>query len=498
MTTSQANNVAASTFMTVAIQPSPQARSRALRLLTVGASATEAEAMSLGLVRKWAAEAGAEVEHAPDLPRAIRRLALDRWDLVCAALSDRPNEELAWWADVLRRSEGSPKLVALATKPSMGLAIQSQKLGVLELLSLSLRAEDFARVLDGLQGAELERPVELPAVEADQVGPHAIVGQHPTMLDVYKLIVKVAPSNATVLLQGDSGTGKEVVARALHTHGARASGPFVAVNCAAIPENLLESELFGHEKGAFTGAMSKRAGRFELASGGTLFLDEVADMSLALQAKILRAIQEREIERVGGAETIAVDVRVVAATNRNLRTAIDEGKFREDLYYRLAIVTIELPRLSARGDDLLLLASHFAAQFGPRYGKAIRAISDRALALLRQHPWKGNVRELRNVIERAVVVASDETLRVEHLPDEIRNTAQPAQAQVRLSASEVPRIPDAAAAVAPPDLDTLAESEARHITRVLAHTGGVHGTAAEILGIHRNTLARKLKEYGLL
>ena len=164
--------------MTVAIQPSPRARTRALRLLTVGASATEAEAMSLGLVRKWAAEAGAEVEHAPDLPRAIRRLALDRWDLVCAALSDRPNEELAWWADVLRRSEGSPKLVALATKPSMGLAIQSQKLGVLELLSLSLRPEDFARVLDGLQGAELERPVELPAVQRDSGGcarsPHRI------------------------------------------------------------------------------------------------------------------------------------------------------------------------------------------------------------------------------------------------------------------------------------------------------------------------------------
>ena len=503
-------------------------------MLTVGAAATEAEAMSLGLVRKWATDSGAVVEHAPDLPRAIRRLALDRWDLVCAALSDRPHEELAWWADVLRRSEGSPKLVALATHPSMSLAIQSQKLGVLELLSLSLRPEDFARVLQGLHGVELERPIELPHVEVDQVGPHAMVGQHPIMLDVYKLIVKVAPSNATVLLQGDSGTGKEVVARALHQHGARASGPFVAVNCAAIPENLLESELFGHEKGAFTGAVAKRAGKFEMATGGTLFLDEVADMSLALQAKVLRAVQEREVERVGGSETISVDVRLVAATNRNLRTAIDEGKFREDLYYRLAIVTIDLPRLATRGDDLLLLAAHFAGQFGPRYGKSIRAISDRALALLRRHPWKGNVRELRNVIERAVVVASDDTLRVEHLPDEIRSRAHntppgtpvstdPARraepesppSQARNASAEAPVEsasqvwPEDAvangtatgvstgAAASSPLLATLAETEAQHIARVLAHTGGIHGAAAEILGIHRNTLARKVKEYGL-
>ncbi|HVT37668.1 MAG TPA: sigma-54 dependent transcriptional regulator, partial [Gemmatimonadaceae bacterium] len=257
-----------------------------------------------------------------------------------------------------------------------------------------------------------------------------------------------------------------------------------AVNCAAIPENLLESELFGHEKGAFTGAMARRAGRFELATGGTLFLDEVADMSLPLQAKILRAVQEREIERVGGGEVIPVDVRVVAATNRDLRSEIAQGRFREDLYYRLAVVTINLPRLSERGDDLLLLAAHFVQQFGPRYGKSIHSISDRALDVLRAHPWKGNVRELRNVIERAVVIATEDTLRVEHLPDELR--------------TKVARAAEASSTAATGDtLDTLAESEAKHIARVLAHTAGAHGEAAEILGIHRNTLARKLKEYGL-
>jgi two-component system, NtrC family, response regulator HydG len=293
------------------------------------------------------------------------------------------------------------------------------------------------------------------------------------------MIARVAPSSATVLVLGESGTGKEIVARAVHAAGSRAKGPFVAVNCAAIPENLLESELFGHEKGAFTGAITRRQGRFESAIGGTLFLDEIADMSLALQAKILRAVQEREIERVGGSDTIPVDVRLIAATNRDLREAIEQGKFREDLYYRLAIVTIRLPRLVERDDDLLLLSSFFIREFGERYGKRIDKISAHALELLRNHQWVGNVRELRNVVERAVIIASDGVLRAEHLPDELRANIVAPTGRV-----EQP-------------LATLAEVEARHITRVLAHTGGAIGATARILGIHRNTLARKMREYGL-
>ena len=299
------------------------------------------------------------------------------------------------------------------------------------------------------------------------------------MLEVYKLIARVGPSSATVLVQGESGTGKEVAARAIHENGPRAPQPFVAVNCAAIPENLLESELFGHEKGSFTGAVTRKVGRFEQATRGTLFLDEIADMSLALQSKILRAVQEREIERVGGNETIPVDVRLIAATNRDVRAAIAEGRFREDLYYRLAVVTIKLPRLVDRGDDLLQLVAHFVNEFAGRNGKAIRLISDRALELLRSHDWVGNVRELRNVIERAVIVSNVDTLRVEHLPDEIR--------------AKEGDLPERAGA----GLLTLAEAEARHIARVLARTGGQIGTAADVLGIHRNTLARKIREYGL-
>src|SRR6266511_2053866 len=221
------------------------------------------------------------------------------------------------------------------------------------------RRSSFLGALRRASSAGAEVPIPLPAVEHDAVGQYALVGQSPAMVEVYKLMARVAASTATVLIRGDSGTGKEVVARAIHLNGPKASGPFVAVNCAAIPENLLESELFGHEKGAFTGAIMRKIGRFEHAVGGTLFLDEIADMSLALQAKILRAVQEREIERVGGGDTIPVDVRLIAATNRDLKEAIAQGRFREDLYYRLAVVIVDLPRLAERGEDLVLLAAFF-------------------------------------------------------------------------------------------------------------------------------------------
>ncbi len=456
----------------------------ALRLLVVGTDGSESEAGVMRAVLEWSAEAGVASESAPDLPRATRRLSSAPWDVVFAMLGERADEELSWWAEALRGAEGAPQLVALVQRPSMGLALQAERLGVLDLLTLPVRREDFVRVLARLSSAANEEAVPLPRVQAETVGSAALVGQHPAMLEVYKLIARVAPSTATVLIQGESGTGKEVAARAVHLNSARAAGPFVAVNCAAIPENLLESELFGHEKGAFTGAVARKPGRFELAIGGTLFLDEIADMSLALQAKILRAVQEREIERVGGGEAIPVDVRLVAATNRDLREWIAQGKFREDLYYRLAIVTIRLPRLSERGDDLLNLAAYFAQQFGARHKKQIRAISDRALEVLRAHEWVGNVRELRNVMERAVIVATDDTIRVEQLPDELRTE------ELRAQERSLPGRPSGA-------LATLAEAEARHIARVLAHTAGAISAAAEILGIHRNTLTRKMKEYGL-
>jgi DNA-binding NtrC family response regulator len=303
------------------------------------------------------------------------------------------------------------------------------------------------------------------------------------MLEVFRMVGRVANSPATVLILGESGTGKELVATAIHRNSGRAAGPFVAINCAAIPENLLESELFGHEKGAFTGAIARKVGRFERASGGTLLLDEVGDMSLALQSKILRALQEREIERVGGDQRIPIDVRVVAATNKNLRAAIADGSFREDLYFRLAVVTLQLPRLVSRGGDLDLLIRHLVAVHAARYGREVRGISRAVFQRLHEHDWPGNIRELRNVLERAVLLSHGRVLLVEHLPLD----------QLRPPSTDGPAMPLAGYAA---DL-TLAEVEKLHIREVLLLVKGHLGKASEVLGVHRNTLTRKIREYGL-
>ena len=463
---------------TTPVVPPPAGPGRPVGAIRILAVAAEGDPSPLHDVRQWAADAGMRCEYVTDLPRAARKLSAEPWDAVVTVIGGPPEEEsLAWWVDALRGAVGTPRLIALVSRPSMGLVLRAERLGALELLKLPLRREEFQRAITRLRTAVAEVEIPLPAVDAE--GPYTLVGQSAAMLEVYRQVARVAPSMATVLIQGGSGTGKEVVARAIHQHSSRASRPFVAVNCAAIPENLLESELFGHEKGSFTGAVARKVGRFELANGGTLFLDELADMSLPLQAKILRAIQEREIERVGGGDPIPVDVRIIAATNRDLRAAIQQGRFREDLFYRLAVVTIDLPRLSERGDDLLLLTSYFARQFAERSGKRIEAISDRALERLRAHDWVGNVRELKNAVERAVTTATDHVLRVENLAEE-PGIDEPAPGERRLGG-----------------LSTLAEAEARHIARVLAHTGGQISAAAELLGIHRNTLARKIREYDL-
>ncbi len=447
----------------------PAARLR-LRILVVGA-----EPGLRGALGRWAAEAGAELASAPDLPRAARQIAQERWDIVLAVVGDEA--DMSWWADALRGVEGRPHVLLATSRPSMNLALGAKKSGVLDLLPLPPSRDDFLRALNSVWSARTDDAVQLPPVEGHPVGPYTLVGHSPAMLDVYKQIALVAQTAVTVLIQGESGTGKELVARAIHANGPTGSGPFVAVNCAAIPENLLESELFGHEKGAFTGAVARKIGRFQQAQDGTILLDEVADMSLALQAKILRAIQEREIERVGGAEPIKVAARVLAATNRDLRAAIDAGRFRSDLFYRLAVVTITLPPLSERGDDLDLLTAHFLRLHGTRHGKSITALSERAMTLLRRHPWSGNVRELGNVIERAVIGSRDGTLRAEDLPEQLRDGARQKDSDRALV--------------------TLAEAEARHIARALEYTRGRIGDAAKILAIHRNTLTRKIREYGL-
>ena len=378
--------------------------------------------------------------------------------------------------DIIERLATSGQAVALITKaPSLRLTLDAMDRGARDVLSVPLDTGKLRELVVRCRKIAVRSPeVDRVAVETAD----AMIGESPRMLEAFKTVARVARSSATVLIRGESGTGKELVARTLHERSHRARQPFVAVNCAAIPEALLESELFGHEKGAFTGAVARRVGRFERANGGTVFLDEIGDMSLPLQAKILRVLQEREIERVGGAAPIPVDVRLVAATHRDLEQDVKEGRFREDLYYRLAVVTLALPALRERGDDLRSLAEHYLAVYAREYRRPVQAISREAMTLLRAHHWPGNVRQLRNVMESAVLQADGPVLLPSHLPID---ALQP-KVDVATEGSS---------------LLTLSELERRHISRVLAESGGQMNIAAEILGIHRNTLRRKLSEYGI-
>ncbi len=454
-------------------QASATERATGARLLLVGADAALSKDVS------WHLESSsATLERVPDHVAALRALARGGWDALLLVLDADPDTQLAWWAEILSRVPDRPRVLALTSAPSMELTLRAAHLGVLEVLALPIARPDLLGALRRIGATQEEKVVPLRSVSQDAAA-FPLISASPAMMGVFRAVAQVAPSTTSVLVVGESGTGKELVARAIHQHGPRAGAAFVAVNCAAIPENLLESELFGHEKGSFTGAVARKVGRFERADQGTLFLDEIGDMSLPLQSKILRAVQEREIERVGGNEPIAVDVRLIAATHRDLRALMSQGRFREDLYYRLAVVTIQLPRLADRGDDLLLLVSAFLREFGARHGKAFTGVTDGAVDLLRRHAWAGNVRELRNVIERAALLANGGVLSAEHLPEEWRTG---------------PGV-DVAADASP--LTSLSEMEALHIARVLAHTRGHIGDAARLLGVHRNTLARKIREHGL-
>jgi DNA-binding NtrC family response regulator len=306
-----------------------------------------------------------------------------------------------------------------------------------------------------------------------------IVGRSPAMLEVYKMVARVAASMSTVLVVGESGTGKELVARAIHNHSARSSGAFVAVNCTALTESLLESELFGHARGAFTGAVASKRGLFEEAQGGTLFLDEIGDINGKMQAQLLRVLQEGEIRRVGGSEPIRVDVRVVAATNRDLEDEVQKGRFREDLYFRINVVTIRLPPLRQRPEDIPLLVDHFLSKYAQREGRPESGVSADAMELLRQYGWLGNVRELENVVERALALSKSGIILPSDLPVEVR-------------AGEG-RPPPLTAYNLVDDRPTLAELEQRYINLVLQQEGGNKKRAAEILGIDRRTLYRTLE-----
>jgi DNA-binding NtrC family response regulator len=313
------------------------------------------------------------------------------------------------------------------------------------------------------------------------------------MLEVFRLIERAGPSDKAILIQGESGTGKELVARALYRESPRASAPFIKVNCAAIPENLIESEFFGHEKGAFTGALNKREGRFELAHGGTILLDEISEISPQVQAKLLRVLQERELERVGGTKTIKVDVRVIATTNRDLQQSVERKEFRQDLFFRLNVVPIQVPSLRERPEDIVYLAEQFLVRFARKHGMHITGISAECLAALQGHHWPGNVRELQNVIERAVILCADgEDLQIKHLGFPPPASPPPAVERLSVSAPAVPsEIPAAG------ELLTLAELERRQIFLAVEQCKGNRTQAARKLGISIRTLRNKLHEYGV-
>ncbi|HBD09353.1 MAG TPA: Fis family transcriptional regulator [Syntrophobacteraceae bacterium] len=363
-------------------------------------------------------------------------------------------------------------------------AIEATKLGAFDYVLKPFDIPEILAVIDqALEAGRFMRARVAMEGFADPAGREAIIGQSRAMHEVYKAIGRVASTDATVLIRGESGTGKELVARALYQHSLRAEKPFLVINCVAIPETLLESELFGYEKGAFTGAVGRRVGRIEQAHGGTVFLDEIGDMPFGIQAKILRLLQEKSIERLGGREPIPVDVRIIAATNRDLETALTEGRFREDLYYRLGGILIHIPPLRERPGDPLLLAQAFLGKFAEENRKKVTGFTSQAAKALEKHSWPGNVRELENIVQRAVILARGDVITTNELP-----------AVVKGLVNEPPR----ELAVPPKDLPSAVEKlEKELVFESLRVNGGNQSKAARELGISERNLRYRLKKWGV-
>ncbi len=379
-----------------------------------------------------------------------------------------------------RALAGSPQLVCilLTAYGNIETAVDAMRHGATDFLTKPVNLEQLELVLQRAlrsHRAETEN-LQLREQLDSKFGMENIIGTSPEMQQVFDTVRQVAASRATVLIQGESGTGKELIAKAIHSLSSRKNGAFVPVHCAALSSTLLESELFGHEKGAFTGAAERRKGRFELADGGSLFLDEIGEVDASVQVKILRALEERRFERVGGQESIDVDTRLIAATNRDLKKMVAEGKFREDLYYRLYVVVIQLPALRERRSDISLLLKHYLDVFNQENGRAIEGFSPDALDLLMAYRWPGNVRELRNVVEQMVVLSRSQRIGVRDLPVHLRENGSSGGTQ------EVG--------------GTLEEMEKRALLQALKASGGNRTHAAEKLGISRRTLHRKIAEYG--
>ena len=425
--------------------------------------------------------AGHEVEHAPHGEAALARLGEARFDVVLTDLK-MPVMDGMQLLRAMHERESAPAVVVLTGYGTIESAVEAMKLGAADYLIKDARPQEILltieRVLrlDALrrENAQLRRAVR------KLHGFGELIGDSAAMHEVYRVVGAVSQNKSTVLVSGESGTGKELVARTIHGRGPLAGGPFIAINCAGLSETLLDSQLFGHRRGAFTGAVADHDGVFRAAEGGTLFLDEVSEIPLGLQAKFLRALQDREVTPLGSSRPIAVDVRLIAATNRDLEGEMRAGRFRSDLFYRLNVVHIALPPLRARGDDVGLLIDHFIQHFSREYQVAPKRVTAEALARLRGYGWPGNIRELQNAIERAFALSGADTITLADLPP-LRDDAVPASMVAA----------DAAAA------RTLREEEERVIAAALRESGGNKNEAARLLGIDRQRLYRKIKKYGL-
>jgi DNA-binding NtrC family response regulator len=419
------------------------------------------------------------VETAADGFKALARADSFCPDLVLSDLKMPGMDGVELLAKLKSAPDLDVEVVVMTAFGAVETAVAAMRAGAADYLTKPLNTDELLVVLDrALERCKLrQEATQLREQLKNRYSFSNIIGAAPEMQQLFKSIAQIAPSRATVLLSGESGTGKELVAAAIHHSSNRGDRPFIKLHCAALAESLLESELFGHERGAFTGAERRREGRFERADGGTLFLDEIGEISPATQVKLLRVLQEREFERVGGNQTLKVDVRVIAATNRDLKEMVERGQFREDLFYRLNVINVHLPPLRHRIGDIPALALHFARRYSEENAKSVTKISDRALSLLAAHPWHGNVRELENVIERAVVLAEGDTIEMSHLPGELAADPEPGQK---------PIIPGA----------TMADLERHAILTTLEACGGSTSKAADMLGISVRKIQYKLQEYG--
>ncbi|MBY0279362.1 sigma-54 dependent transcriptional regulator [Candidatus Binatia bacterium] len=449
------------------------------RVLLVDDDRALCEWVALGL-----AGSGFELDWKTSPEEALASLAASDYDAIVTDLNMGRISGLELCERILQQRADVPVIVITAFG-SMDTAIAAMRAGAYDFLTKPFDAEALRLALArAVQHRRLRDEVKRLRRAADRaLGFDDLLGESTAMRRVQDLLERIVDSDATVLITGESGTGKEVVARALHRRGRRAAGPFVAINCAAMPEPLLESELFGHARGAFTDARAARTGLFVEASGGTLFLDEIGELPIGLQPKLLRALQERVVRPIGGPREIPFDVRLVVATNRDLEDAIAEKRFREDLYFRVNVLHVELPPLRARGADALLLAQHFLRDLAAKAGKPIHGISPAAAERLLAYDWPGNVRELMNCIERAVALARFDELAVDDLPEKIRKHRA---THVLVTGDD------------PSELVPLEEVERRYILRVLQAVSNNKRLAARVLGVDRKTLYRKLERYGVL